>query len=76
MGCGSVAYGFTAYGFTACRSTAYGYVGYGYMVYGYMGYRSIDPISISLGNGVVAWILNGCYSWNGVIWTVRFYNIL
>ena len=71
MGCRSVACGSVVYGSVAC-----GYIDYGYMVYGSGVIFSKGPISVFLGNGVVVWILNGCYSWNGVVRTVGSCNTL
>ena len=52
MGCGSIAY----------ESIVYGYMGCGYTVCRYIGCGLVGPINIPLDNGVVAWILNSCYS--------------
>ena len=67
MGCGSIAYrsvacGCIVYGFIACR-----YMACRYTVYGSGVAFSESLIGVPLGNGVVVWIFNGCYSWNRVV---------
>ena len=35
------------------------------------------PTGVPLNSGgVVVWMLNGYYDWNGVMWIIGFYNIL